>query len=497
MPDSILRRGNYGTQISIQAAMDDINRLNTSPKTHVFFLIISVFVLLVVQYQLVWNTYSLKNRQYRLEEQQVINDLYSASIRNDKVFPGGQRVLDSFINHRLNYLSTIYRLDKATFTRETQLLLDSIITEMRIHSNMDKLFQTFVRKGHLPSNLEYLLTINDITITADGHNYVPLFSQQTLRGNVSPLLLPKVSVVIDGSLKDPGSHNLTTSYTVSSPSRNSYQVSFSLYVDRADRNLILFKMMLPTLTLSVISLLGLVLINYITFRNWVKQKKLAEMKSDFLNSITHEFNTPLSTILVANKSLQNEKISSKRENIQNLTEVISRQTLRLQTLFGQVLDITRTSKTTLEKEVYDLNELLEEVLLDYRLKIAGEKVTITLNKGNNIHPVHLNKFWFTTMLYNTFNNAIKYNDKTCKEINVTTTTGKNGIELRIKDNGIGIPTKHVKHIFEKFFRGNRLNSIPGLGLGLFYVKQCVDTHGWQISVVSEEKQGSEFTIYIG
>lgn len=478
--------------------MDETNRINTSPKTHVVFLIISVFVLLVVQYQLISNTYSLKNKQYRLEEQQVINDLYSTSIRNDKVYPGGQRILDSFINRRMHHLSTLYREDNAAFRRETQLLLDSIIAEMRVRSNMDRLFQTIVQKGHLPSNLEYLLTINDITITDDDHKYIPLFSEETLGAHISPLFLPRKVVVIDGTLKYPGSHNLTSSYTVSSPSKNSYQLSFSLYVDRADRDFILFKMMLPTLSLSLISILGVVLINYITFRNWVKQKKLAEMKSDFLNSITHEFNTPLSTILVANRSLRNEKLSSKTENIQSLTEVINRQTLRLQSLFQQVIDITKTSKTTLEKSVYDLNEVLDEVLLDYRLKIAEEPVTISFNKGEDISPVELNKFWFTTMLYNIFNNAIKYNDKSCKEIIITTTTGKNGTEIHIKDNGIGIPAGHVKHIFEKFFRGNKnkLNTITGLGLGLFYVKQCVDTHGWQINVVSEVELGSEFIIQI-
>ncbi len=479
--------------------MDEIKRFKTSPKTHVVFLIISVFVLLVVQYQLISNTYSLKNKQYRLEEQQVINDLYSTSIRNDKVYPGGQKIVDSFINRNMRHLSTIYRKDRAAFKRETQLVLDSIITEMRDRSNMDRLFKTFVQKGHLPSNLEYLLTINDITITDDNHQYVPLFSEQTLKDHMSPSFLPRQVVVIDGTLKHPGSHNLTSSYTVSSPSKNSYQLSFSLYVDRADRNFILFKMMLPTLTLSLISILGVVLINYITFHNWVKQKKLAEMKSDFLNSITHEFNTPLSTILVANRSLQNEKLSSKTENIQSLTEVINRQTVRLQSLFQQVIDITKTSKTTLEKSVYDLNEVLDEVLLDYRLKIAEEPVTISFNKGGNISTVQLNKFWFTTMLFNIFNNAIKYNDKNQKEIIVTTTTGKNGIEIHIKDNGIGIPARNVKHIFEKFFRGNKnkLSSITGLGLGLFYVKQCVDTHGWQIGVVSKEDLGSEFIIQIG
>ncbi|KAA8477195.1 two-component system phosphate regulon sensor histidine kinase PhoR [Arcticibacter tournemirensis] len=479
--------------------MDEIKRINISPKTHVVFLIVSVLVLLIVQYQLISNTYSLKNKQYRLEEQQVINDLYSASIRNDKVYPGGQRIVDSFINRRMLDLSTIYKRDKVAFQRETRLLLDSVITEMRDRSNMDRLFQTFVQKGHLPSNLKYLLTINDITIKDERNQYIPLFSEQTLRGHTSPLFYPRKVVVIDGTLKHPGSHNLTSSYTVSSPSENSYQLSFSLYVDRTDRDLILFKMMLPTLTLSLISILGVVLINYITFRNWVKQKKLAEMKSDFLNSITHEFNTPLSTILVANRSLQNEKLSSKTENIHSLTEVINRQTLRLQSLFQQVIDITKTSKATLKKNEYNLNEVLDEVLLDYRLKIAEEPVTISFNKGTNINPVQLNKFWFTTMLFNIFNNAIKYNDKNQKEIIVTTTTGKNGIEIHVKDNGIGIPARNVKHIFEKFFRGNKneLSSIAGLGLGLFYVKQCVDTHGWQIGVISKEDIGSEFIIQIG
>ena len=306
-------------------------------------------------------------------------------------------------------------------------------------------------------------------------------------------------IAIDGKLKIPNKQNLVSSLNVSSTDKYSYQMAFSLYVDSPDRYLTILRLMMPTFALSFFSILGVVLIYYYTFKNWLKQKKLAEMKSDFVNSITHEFNTPLATIMIANKNLQKEKIIAKKENFQPLTNIIERQSLRLQTLFSRVLDLTVMSESTLDRKEYYLNDLLEEICEDYRLKLSESNIEIEFRKETENRKVFLDKFWFTTMLINIFENAIKYNKSEVKKITVANLKGKKNVEIHISDNGMGMSPQTIQHIFEKFYQRipNQLEGEGGgLGLGLFYARQCVKAHGWQIDVQSNVDTGSEFIIIL-
>jgi two-component system phosphate regulon sensor histidine kinase PhoR len=222
------------------------------------------------------------------------------------------------------------------------------------------------------------------------------------------------------------------------------------------------------------------------------------MKSDFINSITHEFHTPLAAIIVANKTLQNEKIAGNPESVQPLTEVIQRQSDRLKSLIGQVLDITTMNQVALKKEPRSVHHLLDEILLDYRLRSAGNPVVLTLTKNATRDEVLLDTFWFTTALLNIFDNAIKYNRQEGKEITVTTVNDKKNILIRIADNGIGMSDETRRHLFDKFYRDTQLltGEIKGLGLGLYYVKQAIEAHAWKIDIESKEGIGSVFTITI-
>lgn len=465
--------------------------MRISTKTHFAILIIAMLILLIVQLRLVYNTYSLKDKQYNLEEKSLINEVYSAHIRNDKVFPGGQKIIDRYINHNITSLELLYKQNNELFLHKSQLILDSLFSEMRKQSNMDSLFAEILAKNNLPPDLEYLLTINDLKITEDGKNYISIFNPTKKYPKVKSPIHPEVGVIIGGKLAFPNIENKTSGYVVSSPTQHSYQIAFSLYVDRPDRAWLLFKSMLPTLMLVAISLLGIASISYITFRNWVRQKKEADLKSDFINSITHEFNTPIATILVANKSLRNKDIIDKKENIPPLTQIIDRQAIRLQTLINQALDISQMHKT-MHKNEHELNDLVKEVVDDYRLKV-GETSSITFTASVPV-KMKLDRFLFTTMLNNIFENAIKYNTKRHKEIAVTVEIAANKIMLKIKDNGVGISAEMKHRIFDKFFRGN--TNIPGLGLGLFYVKECLEAHQWSLTINSKEEKGSEFIIFM-
>ncbi|MGK9120097.1 sensor histidine kinase [Olivibacter jilunii] len=452
-------------------------------------------ILIVVQAKLIYNTYELKNRQYNLDEKELINDAYKQAIRNEVLFPGGAKILKQHIDNNLAKFQELYTNGPKEFEAFQKQVSEELYKDLTRYSTMDSLFRAIHTQLALTNDLQFLLILNNIAITFDGISYIPIYHKGVFGD--APVNIREVSqgMLIDGDLSFANRENLVTSISISDPSPNTLQVSFSLYVDQYNRQIAILKQMVPTLSLSLMSIAFVLLIYYFTYRNWLKQKKLADMKSDFLNSITHEFNTPISAILVANKSLQNPDIITNYTRVNTLTGIIKRQTDRLQTLVNQALDITSMSKENIEKESHDLEKLLEEIINDYELK-TPEKVQIRYTAFTSGSIVPLNRFLFTTMLYNIFDNALKYNNAAIKNITVITDWKERHLTVSIKDNGIGMAESTISHIFEKFYRGKHNLQTGGLGLGLFYVKQSLEAHGWRLHLQSQIGVGSEFCIFI-
>lgn len=465
---------------------------------HKVIAIIGLLVLCSVQFFLVYNTYELKNDHYYLDEKNIINAEYSRAIRNDKVMPGGQRILDGFINRNMPRLEWAYQNEPRAFNICKQQVCDSAFASLRKANNMDSLLNAIIEKQHLNRYIKYALFIKSLDIAFQRDKYIRLYNAKEQYDRIDPAIQSVNGIRIGGTLQEIYPQALATSLSVSSSADYSYGITFALYVDTYNRKLTILRLMMPTFILSVLSILCVVFIFFITFKNWLKQKKLSEMKSDFINSITHEFHTPLSAIIVANRTMQNETVISDRGQLQPLTEVVQRQSERLKMLIGQVLQITTMNKIALKKAEHSLHHSLDELLLDYRLNIGETKVDLVLHKNAQKDLVPLDPFWFTTAFLNIFDNAVKYNDKDFKEIVVTTTSDRKGIYIAIQDNGIGMAPEVQKHIFEKFYRriDNAGSQVKGLGLGLFYVKNAIDAHNWKIGIESEEGKGSIFTISI-
>jgi two-component system phosphate regulon sensor histidine kinase PhoR len=465
---------------------------------HKIIAVVSLLVLSSVQFFLLYNTYELKNDHYYLKELGIINADYTAAIRNDKIIPGGQRILDGYIYRNMQDLERLHRQDTSAFDLLKQKVCDSAFASLRNANNIDSILQGIIKKHNLNRQLEYALLVESIDIAFQSNKYLSLYNKKERYTHIDPAIQQPYGIRIGGTLQEISGNNLASFLAVTSPVDYSYGTSFSLHVDILNRRLAVLKLMMPTFLLSLVSIGIVVLLFFITFRNWLRQKKLSEMKSDFINSITHEFNTPLAAIIVANKTMQNEKIISNRETILPLTQVVHRQTERLRTLINQVLEITTMNKIPLTREEQSIHRLLEEILLDYRLKLSGANAHFSLEKHALRDKIMLDKFWFTTIFLNLFDNAIKYNTREDKQITVTTDEDRKGILITIRDNGIGMPPEIRKHVFDKFYRDMKNNNgqVKGLGLGLFYVKQAVDAHGWKIELSSTEGEGSTFIISI-
>lgn len=461
-------------------------------KKHIPISIISFSVLFIVQYLLIYNTFVLRNNQYQVQERKSLDSAYRNLMLNDKLFLGGQKIIDSIIKPRYAGFREAYGDGSPKFDRLTQSFCDTLFTALRDKSNMDSIFRELVISRTLDTTLNFALIITDLQITFDGRHYIPVLNGKWKVDEQIPHIL------IDGSLDVIDKQNQITGLTVSSPQGNSYKIAFELHADDLDSRFYkILKQMMPTLLLSFLAIAMVIGIYFLTYRNWLRQKKMTEMTSDFLNSITHEFHTPITTIIVANRSIENLDQALWKEKIPELTAIIARQSSRLQKLIKQALNITELNEYNLERESLPLLPLLAESVSDYRLSLEQH---IDLELINDLPDadieIKVNKFLFTTAIYNIFDNAIKYNKSIRKSIRVQLIRQADRTGIQIGDNGIGLDEKQLKSIFQKFYRGEESSNRPGLGLGLFYVKKVAEAHGWQLDVDSAKDSGTLFTIWI-
>lgn len=466
--------------------------------THKIAAIIGFLILASVQFFLVYNTYQLKDEKYFQEEKQLLDKEYAETIRTDIVFPGGQKIMDRYIWDNRTHLERLYHTNPDSFYLYKQKICGETFTAFRRESHFDSIFNQIIHKHQLRSDLKYVLFVNSIEISFENNQYVPLFSTRESYTYLDTPIIQPYGAQIAGTLQDVNKHNKVTSITVSSTYKYNCRLTFSLHVDLPNRQLAVMKQMLGPFCLLLFSVLVMAVIYYVTFRNWIRQKKLSEMKTDFINGITHEFHTPISAILVANKVLLKEDVNIDRETTRSMLQLVNRQAERLQHLVKRVLDITTTNQLKLQKELHPLHHIVEEIMMAYRLKYSGNNLQLDFRHESACDDVLLDRFWFTTLLLNILENAVKYNDKPVKRITIHTASDKKNIYLSITDNGLGMSKESQQHIFDKFYRHkqHRNTDIMGLGLGLYYVKQAVEAHQWKIQVESEPGTGTTFTVII-
>jgi len=229
-----------------------------------------------------------------------------------------------------------------------------------------------------------------------------------------------------------------------------------------------------------------------------RQKRLSELQKDFINNMTHEFKTPISTINISADVVTNPSITSDPKRLAVYGNIIKEENHRLNMLVDKVLQIARIEKAgfQLKQEAIELNELIPPVVENCRNN-SGKEATIKSLLSPHVGKVFADPVHLTNIIYNLLDNALKYSGEH-PDILIETTQGNKNIYLRINDNGPGIPEGFQKKVFRKFFRiptGN-VHDIKGFGLGLYYVKNTCKAHGWKISLRSEPGEGCTFIISI-
>ncbi len=235
----------------------------------------------------------------------------------------------------------------------------------------------------------------------------------------------------------------------------------------------------------------------LTLKTMLSQKKLSEIKSDFINNMTHEFKTPIATIQLATDALKNEKVINNREQILYYSGIIKEENRRMNKQVEKILQSAQLEREEIKLQLrkLDVHIVIQKVAENVTLQMqeAGATLTTTLNASNSV--IYADEVHFSNIIFNLIDNAIKYSREN-PAIHIETNTLGQSLQLKIKDNGIGMSKETMNHIFEKFYRAHtgNLHDVKGFGLGLTYVKKIVDAHGGKIHVDSELGQGTTFTL---
>jgi len=231
---------------------------------------------------------------------------------------------------------------------------------------------------------------------------------------------------------------------------------------------------------------------------FMRQKKLDEMKTDFINNMTHELKTPISTISLSSSVIMNQGIINQPERLQHYAVIINEENERLKTQVERVLQLALFEQKDfgLNFQEISLMKIIEKVIGPYKLLLQEKDGSCSI-KGES-YIVELDEHHFSNAISNLIDNAIKY----CKEegplIQITTTNLGKDISIKVQDNGIGMEKEEMKHIFKKFYRAptGNVHNVKGFGIGLSYVEQIVKMHSGSIKLNSYKNKGTTFEIIL-
>ncbi len=231
----------------------------------------------------------------------------------------------------------------------------------------------------------------------------------------------------------------------------------------------------------------------------IKQKQLSEIQKNFINNLTHEFKTPISSIDLAAKVLSNPKICEQPERLAEYVKIVGQQTKRLSAHVEKLLQMATIEKTKLKLnlERIELNAFISDAILEFKNSQNGKDYSVKFESSVESGLIYADKLHFSNLIFNILDNAIKYCD-VVPEIVIRLIKNKKHYSLLFEDNGIGIPLHDRKKIFNRFYRvptGN-VHDVKGFGLGLDYVKKIVQRQDWRVKVIENSRKGSTFIIEI-
>lgn len=423
--------------------------------------------------------------------------------RNDEIYIYSDGVLEE--NYKFSPISLDLDMDSIQFKKITsRKITTKIISGIDGNKNVQSKTESFKRlkdyeRNQFENAYKNILSKTPIHKRTSGEKIKKLINEQLKELGLSTNF--EYAVYSNDLATKIRSRNFaldpSTTYGVPLFVNDEIKTNFQLYVNFSDKKSFV---MGSIMGMAILSLLftGVIILTYTSaLRQLLKQRQISQIKTDFINNMTHEFKTPIATINLALDALKNPKVSDNKEFIARYHNMIREENRRMHTQVENVLRISKLENDELDLEKGDLN-------LHYIIEDAIAHTSLIIeNKGGYI-KTHLNALNYsiygsdnhlTNIVVNIIDNAIKYS-KGIPEIDIYTENQGNFLILKIQDKGIGMSKVVQNKIFEKFYReqmGN-IHNVKGHGLGLSYVKRILDDHDAEINVESEKGKGSTFSI---
>lgn len=451
-------------------------------KTLIAGAIFTLIALTTMQGYLIFNTYDLRKNSFAVESRMTIGSIVQ--------------------NPYVDSISWAYRtefVDKIPEYRKGQINKEALIQTLKNAANeSNKGFLDYFKEGAehfgLHKNVLFKRSASLILFTYENGE-----KETILAENEDPdlFLLGTDFPVDEGYLINAWNWSFDKGFTNASGNLETVVITYraSLYMKIIDWDSIMLKKLLLLLFVAFLLFVFIITLVSYSIRNLLKIKRISEIKTDFINNITHELKTPLATLSIATKTLTNKYAKDDKTISDEAIATINRQNKRLQNLIDQVVDNSLGyNHINLHLEPVLLSEFIDEVCDDFSLTLPQRIQLLRVIEPSDT-PILIDKFFISTAIINVLNNAVKFEGTVLK---VELKTIKAYSVITISDNGIGISKKNKKLIFDKFYRLSEKNKhdYKGLGLGLYYCSQIIKAHHGIIDVESKEKQGSTFFLKI-
>jgi signal transduction histidine kinase len=448
----------------------------------------SIIILISVQIFLIGNVWKQKDEMFDLRYKTLSQDVITklSKLNTNAGFDTALILIN-------NYAEEVMRKEIFPFINENKLqslkkqVLNDVTKILTLEQDLSGILSSYFENQGYEKAFNFKIDINllqliDFDTKIDVYTNPDLIIAQKAKEAHIKLLPQKLK-----------SRILVNSYVAE---ENYFKLQFDYYIDFKDKQLVVLKETSASLAMSGLTIIVVVMLFMYTYRNLMEERRLSNLKTDFINNMTHELKTPLSTITVAGKTLEMEQIRNNDAKILETAKLIGKQSVHLNQLINLILEISMWERTQfqLDKKTVEVDGLLKDIVDSFKSGCSNcekifQKYDLEGIKAN------LDVVYFTTMINNLLSNAVKYSDKE-PEISIEGTRDKEHIYIKVSDNGIGITRQDQKHIFDKFYRvshGN-IHKFKGLGLGLYYVKRIAESHGGDVSVDSKPGKGSIFTV---
>jgi len=440
------------------------------------FSVVALIVLSAVQCYLVKTTYDYKVAQFHTEIKNEIAQISNNYGDIDSVIVSKKEALYKQLSE--NYIQG----------KNTKIEVKKYILENEYNDVLTQKIQSKFKRDLPNLKIDFAIVLNKFVLYQNAKKIDTIFSEK-----------PFIKNKLYGNLLSLNKAFLVRNYVGTSSGtfeNKDYKLltEDSMYVSVIDWEMIILRRMTFVLILSLLSIATLITLFVIAIKALIKQKKVNEIKTDFINNITHELKTPLTTLGISTKILERKDIRDNDENFHAIVDTISRQNNRLQNLIDQVMaNSLAENGIELQKEKIETEDFLLSIIHDF--KITFPKINLQTDFQTQQTILVLDKFHLTTAFLNVLENAVKYGSN---KIIIKTRMVQNQFSISIEDDGIGIEKNKQSLLFEKFYRveqGN-LHNTKGLGLGLYYVDQIIKAHQGSVSVVSDLGKGTQFTILL-